>query len=60
MKTEIKNLLNSIHTIALSKGIIFAKNANFLQKKVAGISKVKEVLVLKGIFSEPTYASVLT
>ena len=35
--------------IALSKGTIFAKCADFLQKNAA-ISKVKGVLVLKDIF----------
>ena len=40
--------------IALSKGTIFDKCADFLQKNAA-ISKVKGVLVLKDIFSEKTY-----
>ena len=41
----------SYHTIALSKGIIMPKNADFL-KKNAAISKIKRALVVKGIFSE--------
>ena len=44
MKTELKNLSHNSHTIALSKGTIFAKNVN------ADISKIKEVLVLKVSF----------
>ena len=32
LKTELKNLQHSSHTIALKKGTIFAKNAEFLQK----------------------------
>ena len=39
--------------IALSKGTIFVKCADFLQKSAA-ISKVKGVLVVKDIFSEKT------
>ena len=46
------------HTIALSKGSIFGKKAVFLQKH-AGVSKIKRVLVLKGIFSENMYLRVL-
>ena len=30
-KTELKNLIHSSHNIALSKGIIFDKNADLLQ-----------------------------
>ena len=45
-KNNFKTELNSSHTIALSKGTIFAKNADFLQKN-AGISKIKGVLVTK-------------
>ena len=40
--------------IALSKGFISAKKADFLQKN-ADISKTKRVLVLKGKFSETKY-----
>ena len=43
---NFKTELNSSHTITLSKGTIFAKNADFLQKN-AGISKIKGVLVTK-------------
>ena len=32
LKTELKRLYHSSHTIALSKGTILAKNADFLQK----------------------------
>ena len=52
---KLKNLLQSFHTITLSKGNIFVKNAKYLQKKNANISKIKVVLVLKGIFSGTTY-----
>ena len=48
-------------TIAFSKGTIFAKNADFFaKKKYADISKIKVVVVLKGIFSKTTYVYVLT
>ena len=33
LKTELKYLLHSLHTIALSEGTIFALNAVFFQKK---------------------------
>ena len=33
MKTELKNLKHSSQTIALSKGNILAKNADFLHRK---------------------------
>ena len=50
-----QNLLHVSHTIALSKGSFFCK-----KKKNGGISKIKEVLLLKGIFSETIYVCVLT
>ena len=53
LRTELKNLQHNSQIIASSKGTIFAKNANFLQKN-ADISKIKGVLVLKTIFSETT------
>ena len=59
MKTELNNPSHSPHTIALSKGTIFAKNVDFLQIN-ANISKIKQALALKGIFSETKYAFVLT
>ena len=40
--------------------LFLPKDTNFLQKKNAYISKIKGVLVLKGIFSEPTYGFVLS
>ena len=40
------------------KVLFLPKIAEFLQK-IAGISKIKGVLVLKGIFSETTYVCVL-
>ena len=41
------------------KVLFFTKNADFLQK-YADISKIKGVLLLKGIFFETTYLFVLT
>ena len=38
--------------------MILAKNADFLQK-IADISKIKKALVLKGVFSETSYACIL-
>ena len=43
----------------LVKVLYLPKNADILQKK-GDISKIKGVLVLKGIFSETTYVRVLT
>ena len=51
------NLQHSFHTIALGKGTIFAKKADFLQKN-ADIKKIKRGLILKGIFSETKYVCV--
>ena len=50
------------HTITLGKGTILAKNADFLQqkKKNADNRIIKEVLLLKDIFSEMTYVWVLS
>ena len=57
---ELTNLYHMPHTSDLNKGtIIDNKNAEFLQKN-AGISIIKEVLVVKSIFSETTYLCVLT
>ena len=39
--------------------IILPENANFLQKNDDN-SKIKRTLVIKGVFSEPTYVGVLT
>ena len=51
---KLKNFSHSCHNIALSKGIIFAKKADFLQKKNTDISKIKRTLVLQSIFFETT------
>ena len=52
---------NSSHTIPLRKGTIFAKKKKLIFfAKNADISKIKGVLVFKGIFSETTYVCVLT
>ena len=48
-----KSLQPTSYTIALSKGTIF-------DKKNADINNIKEVLVLKGIFSETTNMYVFT
>ena len=59
LKTELKNLWSSSHTIALSKGTVFAKKCCFFEKK-ADISKIKKTLVLKSIFSETKCECILT
>ena len=41
-ENKAKKFLTSSHTIALSKGTIFAKNANFLQKEILTSAKLKE------------------
>ena len=46
MKTQVRNLLHSSHTIALSKGTISAKKCYFFAKN-AEISKINKGLVLK-------------
>ena len=57
---ELTNLYHMPHTSDLNKGtIIGKKNAEFLQKN-AGVSIIKEVLVVKSIFSGTTYLCVLT
>ena len=59
-KTELKILYNSFRNIALSKGTIFVKkNTLFFCKKHIDISKIKEVLVLRGTFSKTKYECVL-
>ena len=45
--------------VVLSKGTNFAKNSDFLQE-YTDISKIKEVLILKGIFSKFLYACLLS
>ena len=50
LKTELKNLEHSSHTIALSIGTIFTTIFNyFCKQKNADISKIKGALVLKDI-----------
>ena len=44
---------------SLSKGVILAKKAGFLQKN-ADISKIKKILILNAIFSETANVSVPT
>ena len=58
MKTEVKNLWHSSHTIAMSKGTIFAKKMLIICKKNADISKIKRTLVLKGMFSVSVFTYV--
>ena len=53
-----KSLTALIHTIALSKGTIFDKKMLSFCKSNADISKIKGVVVLKGIFSETAYVCV--
>ena len=47
-------------SISLSKGTIFAKKHVDFWNENADISKTKQVLVLKGVFSDTTYACELT
>ena len=54
LKTELKNLKHSSHTVALSKGTILVTKRWFFAKN-ADISKIKTALLLKVIFSETTY-----
>ena len=55
-----KNISNTALTTSLwVKVLLLPKNADFLQKDDA-ISKIKRVLVLKGIFSETAYVRILT
>ena len=42
MKTELKNLLHSSHTVALSKDTIFAKKCWFFVKKMLTSAKLRE------------------
>ena len=61
MKTEkrTKRSLTQLSRYCFEQRCYFGqKNAGFLQKNA--ISKIKTALVLKGIFSETTYAFVLT
>ena len=58
LKTEVKNLYHSSHTISLSKGLILTKK--LFGQKNAGISKIKRPLVLKSIFSETKHVCILT
>ena len=46
------------NTIAFVKGTIFAKKHLFFVKNT-DVSKIKRILVLKGIFSETAYVCVL-
>ena len=62
MKTEkrTKRSLTQLSHYCFEQRCYFGqKNAGFLQKN-ADISKINTALVLKGIFSETTYAFVLT
>ena len=54
MKTELINLQHSSHTMALSKGTIFAKKTMILQKN-ADNNKINRVLILRGIFFKTKY-----
>ena len=61
-KNENKTLksLTQPSYYCFEKVLYLPKSADFLQKKNAEINKIKEVLVLKGIFSETIYKCVLT
>ena len=49
LKVKLKYLYHSFNTIDLSKGIIFAKNANFLQKMLTS-AKLRGLGTKKYIF----------
>ena len=51
-ENRTKKSQHSSHTIGLSKGTIFATKCCFFSKKNPDISKIKEILGLKGVFSE--------
>ena len=60
---KLKNVLkisNSSHDIAFCELLFLQKNADFFCKKNADISKIKVVLVLKGIISKISYVCVRT
>ena len=59
MKTELKNFQLISHTIVLTKGTVFVKKCRFFSKN-ADISKIKGILILKGVFSKTTYLSFIT
>ena len=62
-KTEnrTKKSLTQLSHYCFVKVLFQPQNADFLDKKKnADISKIKRILVLKGIFSETTYRCVLT
>ena len=60
LKTELKDLKHSSHTIDLSKVAIFGpKKADFCQIN-SEIRKINGVRVLNGIFFETKYVSILT
>ena len=59
-KQNLKISNTTLMLLLWKKVIFLPKSANFLQKKNAEISKTKEVLVLKGIFSETTFKCVLS
>ena len=59
LKTELKNLQDSSHIVALSKGTIVAKKGCFLEKKT-DIRKIKRASVTKGIFHATMYVCVHT
>ena len=67
VKTELKVLYQSLHTIVLSKVTLLVKNTKVLQKektattkKTTDSSKIKGVLALKGIYPETTSICVIT
>ena len=61
-KTEnrTKKSLTALTQLLQVKVLFWPKNADFLQKQNADISKIKRAHVLKGIFSETKYVYVLT
>ena len=58
LKSKLKNIQHSSHTIALSKGTIFPQNADCLQKEILTSAKLRRSWYWK--FSETTYVFLRT
>ena len=56
---QLKNCNIALTLLLWVKVLFWSKNGDFLQENT-GISKIKRVLVLKGMFSETKYMCVLT
>ena len=58
LKSKLKNIQHSSHTIALSKGTIFPQNADCLQREILTSAKLRRSWYWK--FSETTYVFLRT